>query len=888
MLIIKSFEKKNKITFKKRIFHSNFFNYIRALSWKKLILFAIITPPFLIGTKSLPLMLSKSQLTPQIIKDFISDTYLVNIMTKSQLKKLHKIPINYINSLRETPDQLSINIKHSRFKNIIEKRNNALRNGLIIKKPTDRQNVTLTHAGKNYKARIRLKGDLLDHVQGSQWSYRVDMRGENSLFGMKKFSLQTPRTRKYMTEWLFHRLLKHEDLPYLRTEFLRLNINGKNYGIYNIEESFDKILIESNRYREGPIVSLNEKNWFREYQRPIKLYISDEYNYEEEVTTRPIETFQKKVIFANEELHAQYDNAFNLLEGFISGRYKAHQVFEIDKFAKFLAIVDLTGSIHSTHWNQLRYYYNPLTKRLIPIGYDADGGIKIVGLQNSSGTLIRAFEDLDVSKEYSKALAKISSDSYWQNFLNENKEEIIRNQRILNKSYPWYRYEDDYIKHNAQVIRQLINPIQPINSYIQETKDRSVLVSLANRQSFPIKIIGITHNNQLVYTPKNDLIIKGRDTSKSLLNKDFEFKQVAKKYILDDQNIKNLSLQYSILGLDEVLTSNVFYYSRPTNENLSNDLVRTNSNIEEFDFLIVDQESKMINIKPGSWILNKTLITPPGYTLKAPAGLNLTLSGKGMILARGPLQFIGSSNDLINISSQGSGNGLVVLNANVESTFKNVVFKNLGAPREKGWGLTGAITFYKSPINITRCSFIENNSEDSINILNSDFRIDNSDFSTSKSDALDVDFGSGVISNVIFKNIGNDAIDISGSNVFLNNIKVDGAGDKAISVGEKSYMKITNLEIRNASIGIASKDMSTVETKGISIDSTKLAFTAFQKKPEYGPASLIIQDSKKLVTSRVYLLESPSTIVLDAKPLPPNVKKVEEYLYGVLYGRSSK
>ena len=122
----------------------------------------------------------------------------------------------------------------------------------------------------------------------------------------------------------------------------------------------------------------------------------------------------------------------------------------------------------------------------------------------------------------------------------------------------------------------------------------------------------------------------------------------------------------------------------------------------------------------------------------------------------------------------------------------------------------------------------------------------------------------------------------------MNNIKVDGAGDKAISVGEKSYMKITNLEIRNASIGIASKDMSTVETKGISIDSTKLAFTAFQKKPEYGPASLIIQDSKKLVTSRVYLLESPSTIVLDAKPLPPNVKKVEEYLYGVLYGRSSK
>ena len=288
-----------------------------------------------------------------------------------------------------------------------------------------------------------------------------------------------------MTEWIFHRLLKHENLPYLRTEFLRLNINGKNYGIYNLEESFDKVLIESNRYREGPIVSLNEKNYFRELQRPIKLYTANEYNYEDEVTTRAIETFQSKVVFANKELHSQYDKAVNLLEGFISGKYNASQVFEVDKFAKFMAIVDLTGSLHSTHWNQLRYYYNPLTKRLIPIGYDAVGGIKILGLQNSSSTLIRAFDDLEVSKEYSKALARISKNSYWQNFVDKNKVEIKRNQRILNKSYPWYWYEDDYIKHNAQVIRQLINPIQPINAYIQGIKDKSALISLANRQTFP-------------------------------------------------------------------------------------------------------------------------------------------------------------------------------------------------------------------------------------------------------------------------------------------------------------------------------------------------------------------------------------------------------------------
>ena len=95
----------------------------------------------------------------------------------------------------------------------------------------------------------------------------------------------------------------------------------------------------------------------------------------------------------------------------------------------------------------------------------------------------------------------MSKNSYWQNFVDKNEVEIRRNQRILNKSYPWYRYEDDYIKHNAQVIRQLINPIQPINAYIQGIKDKSALISIANRQTFPIKIIGLKHDGKLLFTP---------------------------------------------------------------------------------------------------------------------------------------------------------------------------------------------------------------------------------------------------------------------------------------------------------------------------------------------------------------------------------------------------
>ena len=56
--------------------------------------------------------------------------------------------------------------------------------------------------------------------------------------------------------------LGEEGLPSLRYEFRPLILNGKNLGIYALEEHFDKILVESNKFREGPILKFSEdKLW---------------------------------------------------------------------------------------------------------------------------------------------------------------------------------------------------------------------------------------------------------------------------------------------------------------------------------------------------------------------------------------------------------------------------------------------------------------------------------------------------------------------------------------------------------------------------------------------------------------------------------------------------
>ena len=43
----------------------------------------------------------------------------------------------------------------------------------------------------------------------------------------------------------------------LRFDFINVTLNGINMGIYAIEESIDKILVENNNYREGPVIKFN-------------------------------------------------------------------------------------------------------------------------------------------------------------------------------------------------------------------------------------------------------------------------------------------------------------------------------------------------------------------------------------------------------------------------------------------------------------------------------------------------------------------------------------------------------------------------------------------------------------------------------------------------------
>ena len=135
------------------------------------------------------------------------------------------------------------------------------------------------------------------------------------------------------------------------------------------------------------------------------------------------------------------------------------------------------------------------------------------------------------------------------------------------------------------------------------------------------------------------------------------------------------------------------------------------------------------------------------------------------------------------------------------------IIKNVGYFEGKHNSLTGSVNFYRSNIKIQNSQFIGNQSEDALNVTESNLDIKNCKFKNISSDALDSDFSNINIQNVRFEDIYGDAIDTSGSIVKIKNVITRNVGDKSLSAGEESFIKGQKLSFKNSRIGVAAKDI---------------------------------------------------------------------------------
>ena len=118
---------------------------------------------------------------------------------------------------------------------------------------------TLNYKDDDYNIKLRVKGDRVLHwYDKKQTSYRIDLRGDDRIWGLEEFSVQKPITRNYIYEYIFHKILEANNLIGLKYFFINLSLNDTDQGIYAVEEGFSKELIERNKKRNGPIFGVED------------------------------------------------------------------------------------------------------------------------------------------------------------------------------------------------------------------------------------------------------------------------------------------------------------------------------------------------------------------------------------------------------------------------------------------------------------------------------------------------------------------------------------------------------------------------------------------------------------------------------------------------------
>ena len=729
---------------------------------------------------------------------------------------------------------------------------------------------------KKIPIKIRLKGDRQIHWNDKRKSsYKIKIRGKNRFNGLKEFSIQKPRARNYIYEWIFHELNSEtEDAITLKYEFFDLYINGENYGLYVLEESFSDILIERNKKRNGPIFSVKEEYLAKFINKNFNVYDKSTWTSPENINLTNI--------------------AYTKLNNLLTKKEKISEIFNIKTLSWFMATTDLLGTYHGMNLKSSKFYYNPITglfeiipfdghyinpilthasqldrDRLIPewFGLDEDmvGGVDFASFLGKA-----IYEDEKFAKEYYAALKKISSENFLQNFFNSRKNNINKINSLIYSDYFFndflayygpgiYYFDIDSIYVRAKMIRKKLqtNEFKLFSFY----KNGNLNVENSNLYN---PYLTLTKINCL----EKDIIFLDSIILKEFLNK-IKNKEIIQSRCESIDLINELTQKKIKIPID-IINKEVQLYSKNLNF------------LKYFNI-----KNNQLFLKNNTININENLFIPKDFIVKVNAGQKIILSNNAFLISESPWLVKGEKNNQIIISGNKNnlGGGLLIYSAKSKSIFENVNFSYLNGMKKNqksftnGLIIAGALNFYKTKTDLINVSFNKINSEDAINVFGSSFKIENIKFIENNSDAIDLDFSNGDINYAFFDNIGNDAIDLSGSKANIKNVNFRNVNDKLISVGENSKINISNINANDSFVGIASKDGSFVMANNIYMKNVKLPFAAYNKKLEYGKSEIFLKDIELVDFYQEWLTDNNSKIFYNKNPVGKISKKIISIIY---------
>lgn len=821
-----------------------------------------------------------------------------------------KTNINYYQALVSAPKlpTIQIDMKFKHYAKIERKRREALEAGILLTSKQDFVPAEIQFDGRTLPVKMRLKGDWVDHLRGDKWSFRIRIRGEGALFGMRRFSIQHPDTRNYVNEFAFLKHLRREGILAPRYRFVNVVFNGSEKGIYALEEHFSKELLESQGRREGVIIKFDERALWRKWRRMGRPGRS---NLEpDDFRGTRVSAFRDSRIERDPVLRTQRAAAIGLLRAFVEKERSVAEVWDTELMGRFLALCEWWSASHGLAWHNLRFYYNPITARLEPVGFDAQPqDVAKQGLLALSELPEMLLGDPAVAETYLATLGRLCQAEALTGLRAELEDRVDEQLRALHREWPELREPWSVLQDRQEHLRRLLAPAQPVLADFVDNVEpddgaggQALTVAVANVLRLPVEVIGFRINGEMLieagqcvnarveegavlWKDDGSILLLGRAQQSPVRWVDFRVPWSDTSASGKGSEPAVVTVATRLLGLTDVISVRASrVYPLPPDAGPGPRAPTLSEVLATHPFLVVADDRTALHIRPGDWTVEGDLILPQGMALEAGPGTTLRFAPGAVLLASGPLKFQGTADSPVVLApTSASWAGLAVINVERPSTWKHVTVSGTAGIDRNGWYLTGGVTFYRSPIGLFGCRLLGSTAEDGINIVSSEFEFKDSEFGACRSDAFDGDYVTGVIQNCSFHDAGGDAIDLSGADVHMLDITVRDVVDKGISVGENSHVVLERFLSEHTGIAIASKDLSRVEVYDAAIHHTRIGIAVYSKKPEFGPSSLVGHNVRFSFTEQRALVQSACRLDLNGERFAGETLDVEQlYEKGVL------
>lgn len=751
----------------------------------------------------------------------------------------------------EALPEISISVKWAAKQKIEQKRDEALERGLLVSSGDDFVPATIGAEGGSHRAKIRLKGDILDHLVTRKWSFRIHLRGDARFQGMRRFSVQHPKTRFYLHEWGFLETVRAEGILAPRYSFARVTFYGQDKGIYAVEEAFARELMESHERREGLLIRLDENPFHAWFQaQPRDAGHGADVNPVSDRNVH-IEPFESGRVEESPALTAQWARARGLLESFFRrADTSASDVFDAKLLGRYFAICELWGALHPLRWGNVRFYYNPVTDRIEPVAYDGSvstpggsGAPRLIALGGTREGLPgepwtrRALRDPLVMEAYLSTLRRIVTREYvdalearlgdrWRSLSTTLGGEFPGEPAIAE---PWKR-----LRMRVGRLGGALRPHRHVLAFVTPARneDTPTRLGVANVLSIPVRVIGAKVGDREVAL---EAVLPGALPDEAPTTVSFP---------LPGGSLEPVVVRTSIVGFREVVETAARPDVAAVGEGVP--LAPTVEEcLRDHPFLERRSGEKTLFVRAGTWSVDGDLVVPAGWTLEAGPDTTLRFENDAILVARGPVHLLGLEGHPVTLETDegqeaACWGGIAVLDAEHVSVWEHARIRWTSGVRRGGWVTTSGTTFHRSPVRFRFCSFQHHvGLDDQLNVFRARLELQACEFGHCSGDALDGDFVEGIILDCAFHDVAGDAIDFSGTRgLRIEGTRLRRIEDKGVSVGEQSVVEVEGLDAEDVGIGVASKDLSRVSVTDSEIRRARIALAAYCKKPTFGPGTI--------------------------------------------------